>query len=77
MAGDTNDVDNIWRWLSHSENSIFLFDGLNNLKDLLVPSKDEMPPSELFENYHKTGGEDIPKLVKSILGKLNRGDKVL
>ena len=64
----SNDQDNLWRWLSHSEDSIFRLDGLNNLKDLLIPAKDEMPPSELLEGLHKTGGEDIPKLVKLVKG---------
>ena len=54
--------------MSHSEDSIFRLDGLNNLKDLLIPAKDEMPPSELLEGLHKTGGEDIPKLVKLVKG---------
>ena len=71
MAGDTNDTENLWRWLSHSEDSIFLLDGLNNLKDLLIPSEGEMPPSESFDGYHKTGSEHISKLVKMIKGKKN------
>ena len=62
-------TENLWRWLSHSEDSIFLLDGLNNLKDLLVPTESEMPPSEPFEGFHKTGSEDIPRLVKMIKGK--------
>ena len=39
------------------------------LKDLLVPTESEMPPSEPFENFCKSGSEDIPKLVKMIKGK--------
>ena len=70
MAGDTNDIDTVWRWLSHSENSIFLLDGLNNLKDLLIPTKNEMPPSENSDFFLKTGGEDIPRLEKIIHGKI-------
>ena len=62
-------TENLWRWLSYSEDSIFLLDGLNNLKDLLVPTESEMPPSEPFEGFHKTGSEDIPRLVKMIKGK--------
>ena len=47
MAGDTNEIqDNLWRWLSHSTDSIFLLDGLHGLKDLLIPSSSELPPSE-------------------------------
>jgi hypothetical protein len=68
MAGDTNDTENLWRWLSHSEDSIFILDGLTNLKDLLVPTQAEMPPSEPFDGCHKNGSEDIPRLVKTIKG---------
>ena len=35
MAGDTNDTENLWRWLSHSEDSIFILDGLTNLKGVV------------------------------------------
>jgi hypothetical protein len=68
MAWDTNDTDNLWRWLSLSEDSIFLLDGLNTIKDLLIPAQDEIPPSETFEIASKSGGDDIPKLVKLIRG---------
>lgn len=67
-GADNCETENIWRWLSHSENSIFIQDGLSNLKDLLIPSQDEMPPSESVETF-KHEGEDIPRLVKTIQGK--------
>lgn len=66
----SEDTENLWRWLSHSENSIFIQDGLNNLKDLLVPSPEEMPPGESLETTHKSGGESIEKLAKIIKGKI-------
>ena len=34
-----------------------------------MPTESEMPPSEPFEGFHKTGSEDIPRLVKMIKGK--------
>ena len=74
MAGDTNETENLWRWLSHSEDSIFLLDGLTSLKDLLVPTQAEMPPSESFDGCHKSGREDISRLVKMIKGNITLSD---
>ena len=67
MGTDGNEQDNLWRWLSHSEDSIFLLDGLNNLKDLLVPAPEELPPCDNFGSLVKNG-EDIDQLVNKIKG---------
>ena len=47
MAGDTNDTENLWRWLSHSEESIFILDGLTNLKGVVHQIISPISNSEL------------------------------
>ena len=67
MAADIHDnFDNLWRWLSHSTNSIFLLDGLHGMKDLLVPSVHELPPSEALG---KTEVDDVFTLERTIKSK--------
>lgn len=67
MAGDIHDnFDNLWRWLSHSTNSIFLLDGLHGMKDLLIPSVRELPPSE---GLSKTEEDDVCSLERIIESK--------
>lgn len=68
-SSDGNEQDNLWRWLSHSEDSIFLLDGLNNLKDLLVPTPEELPPCDNFDRFIKNG-EDLDQLVSTIKGNI-------
>ena len=65
MAGDINDQDNLWRWLSHSVHSVLLSGDLHGLKDLLVPSNCELPPNESLEKV-----EDVASLEKSLTSKL-------
>ena len=69
MAGDTNDYDTLWRWLSHSVETIFMQDGLYNLKDLLHPSAEELPPCEMLEMFKNSKGDDIEVLEKQLKGR--------
>ena len=71
MAGDTNDYDTLWRWLSHSEETIFMQDGLYNLKDLLHPSAEELPPCEMLETSKNLKGDDKDVLEKQLKGKVH------
>ena len=50
--------------------NIFLKDGLYNLKDLLIPSLDELPPCEMLDTFaNKSKDEDIKRLEKQIKGE--------
>ncbi len=64
MACDVHEQEVLWRWLSQSEESIYLLDGLFNIKDLLVPGENEIPLSEAAEPLQ----DEICKLVKTIKG---------
>ena len=70
MAGDINDHELLWRWLSHSEETIFLQDGLYNLKDLLMPSIEELPLFEANSMVDKSKQSDIQLLEKQLKGKV-------
>ena len=76
MAGESKDQDEaLWRWLSNSEESIFLQDGLYNLKDLLLIPSDELSIcDDSVDVLHKSRVDEIKLLEKQIKGKGHKID---
>ena len=78
MAGDTNDQQEaLWRWLSNSEDTIFLQDGLYNLKDLLlIPSEELSICDDSVDVFHKSRVDEIKLLEKQIKGSKDQNNKI-
>ena len=76
MADDTKDQQEaLWRWLSNSEDTIFLQDGLYNLKDLLLIPSDELSIcDDSVDVLHKSRVDEIKLLEKQIKGKGHKID---
>ena len=71
MAGDTNDQhEALWRWLSNSQDTVFIQDGLYNLKDLLlIPSDELLMCDDSVDVFQKSRVDEKNLLEKQIKGK--------
>ena len=75
MAGDTNDQhEALWRWLSNSEDTVFIQDGLYNLKDLLlIPSDELLMCDDSVDVFQKSRVDEKNLLEKqnNLVGKVS------